>query len=161
MRQAISHRNPRVPVMTKAGRQPPKYLYKPITSSGAIAPPIDEPLSKSATAQPLSFLGNHSATAFVAAGQLADSPAPSRKRNNAKLRRPPASDVSIAAIEYQMTVIVSPFRVPMRSINRPETVCPIEYAARNAITIVAKFWLFQPYCCFRYGARTESVCRSM
>ena len=31
----MSHKNPRVPVMMKAGRQPPKYLYKPITSSGA------------------------------------------------------------------------------------------------------------------------------
>src|SRR6185436_2230491 len=117
----MSHKNPRVPVMINAGRQPPKYLYKPITISGAIAPPIDEPLSKSATAQPRSFFGNHSATAFVAAGQLADSPAPSRKRKNAKLRRPPASDVSIAAIEYQMTVIVRPFRVPIRSIKRPES----------------------------------------
>src|SRR6476661_11209355 len=126
MRHAISHKKPRVPVMMNAGRQPPKYLYKPITSSGAIAPPIDEPLSKSATAQPRSFFGNHSATALVAAGQFADSPAPRRKRKNAKLRKPPASDVSIAAIEYQMTVMVRPLRVPMRSIKRPERVCPME-----------------------------------
>src|SRR5215203_3061344 len=112
--------------MIKAGLQPPKYLYRPITRRGAIAPPIEEPLSNSATAQPRSFFGNHSATAFVAAGQLADSPAPSRKRNTAKLRRPTASDVNIAAIEYQMTVIVSPLRVPMRSIKRPDPVCPTE-----------------------------------
>src|SRR5215813_10964648 len=122
----MSHKNPSVPVIMNAGRQLPKYLYKPITSTGATAPPIEEPLSKSATAQPRSFLGNHSATAFVAAGQLADSPAPSRKRKNAKLRKPPASDVSIAAIEYQMTVIVRPLRVPMRSIRRPARVCPME-----------------------------------
>src|SRR6185369_7664881 len=139
MRQAPNHKNPSVPVTMKAGRQPPKYLYIPMTSSGAIAPPIEEPLSKSATAQPLSFLGNHSATAFVAAGQFADSPAPSRKRKNAKLRRPPASDVSMAAIEYQITVIVRPLRVPIRSIKRPDTVWPTEYATRNAITTVAKF----------------------
>src|SRR4026208_746597 len=126
MRQAISHKNPSVPVMMNAGRQPPKYLYKPITSNGAIAPPIDEPLSKSATAQPRSFLGNHSETAFVAAGQLADSPAPSRKRKHAKLRNPTARDVNMAAMEYQITVIVRPLRVPMRSIKRPATVCPIE-----------------------------------
>src|ERR1700752_1342837 len=118
----MSHKNPRVPVMIKAGRQPPKYLYKPITRSGATAPPMEEPLSNSATAHPRSLLGNHSATAFVAAGQFADSPAPRRKRKNAKLRSPPASDVSIAAIEYQMTVIVSPLRVPIRSIKRPDTV---------------------------------------
>src|SRR6185436_3656017 len=112
--------------MIKVGRHPPKYLYRPMTSSGAIAPPIDEPLSKSATAQPRSRFGNHSETALVAAGQFADSPAPSKKRKTAKLRRPTASDVSIAAIEYQMTVIVSPRRVPTRSMKRPETVWPIE-----------------------------------
>src|SRR6185295_11846471 len=98
--------------MTNAGRQPPKNLYRPTTSNGAIAPPIDDPLSNRATAQPRSFFGNHSETALVAAGQLADSPAPSKKRKNAKLRSPIESDVSIAAIEYQMTVIVKPFRVP-------------------------------------------------
>src|ERR1041385_7590255 len=126
MRQTPSHRNPSVPVMIKAGRHPPKYLYRPITSNGAMAPPMDDPLSNRATAQPRSFFGNHSATALVAAGQLADSPAPSRKRKNAKLRRPPASDVSMAAIEYQITVIVRPLRVPIRSIKRPERVCPME-----------------------------------
>src|ERR1051325_10259265 len=126
MRQTPSHRNPSVPVMIKAGRHPPKYLYRPITSNGAMAPPTDDPLSNKATAQPRYFLGNHSATALVAAGQFADSPAPRRKRKKAKLRSPPASDVSIAAIEYQMTVIVRPFRVPIRSINRPATVCPTE-----------------------------------
>ena len=67
--------------------------------NGASAPPIDDPLSKSATAQPLSRRGNHSETALVAPGQFAASPRPSGKRNAAKLRRPLASDVSIAAIE--------------------------------------------------------------
>src|SRR5215204_3425688 len=119
----MSHRKPSVPVMRKAGRQP-KYIYSNGTVNCAIAPPMEEPLSKSATAQPRSFFGNHSETALVAAGQLADSPAPSRKRKNAKLRSPTASDVNIAAIEYQMTVIVSPLRVPMRSIKRPDPVCP-------------------------------------
>ena len=40
-------------------------------------PPIDEPLSKRAVAKPRSRLGNHSETAFVAPGQLPDSPVPS------------------------------------------------------------------------------------
>src|SRR5437764_1350454 len=144
----------------KVGRQPPKYLYRPMTSNGAIAPPIDEPLSKSATAHPRSRLGNHSETAFVAAGQLADSPAPSRKRKNMKLRRPTASDVSIAATEYQTTVIVRPRRVPIRSTTRPHTVWPTEYATRNAITTSAKSSLFHAYSVFRYGPRTDSVWRS-
>src|SRR6185503_5194579 len=97
MRQAISHKNPSVPVIMNVGPQPPKYLYKPMTSNGAMAPPIDEPLSNRATAQPRSRFGNHSETALVAAGQFADSPAPSRKRKAAKLRKPIASEVSIAA----------------------------------------------------------------
>src|SRR6266511_3270794 len=129
--------------MTKAGRQPPKYLYNPMTRSGAIAPPIEEPLSKRATAQPRSLFGNHSETAFVAAGQLADSPAPSKKRKKAKLRKPTANEVNIAATEYQMTVMVKPLRVPIRSMNRPEIVCPTEYDTRNAMTINANCSLFQ------------------
>ena len=52
---------------------------------GEIAPPSEDPLSKIAVASPRSRLGNHSDTALVAAGQLADSPAPSRKRNPEKL----------------------------------------------------------------------------
>ena len=67
--------------------------------TGAMAAPIDEPLSKSATAHPLSRLGNHSETALVAPGQFPDSPAPSRNRKKQKERRPLASDVSIAAVE--------------------------------------------------------------
>src|ERR1044072_1545016 len=126
MRQTPSHRNPSVPMIMNAGRQSPKYLYKPITSIGAIAPPMEEPLSTHPPPQPRSLLGNHPAPAFDAAGQFADSPAPSRKRKNANVRKPPASEVSIAAIEYQMTVIVRPLRVPMRSIKRPARVCPTE-----------------------------------
>ena len=72
-------------------------------TKGATAPPIDDPLSKRAVARPRSRFGNHSETAFVAAGQLADSPAPSRKRNPAKLRRPLAAAVAIETIEYQAT----------------------------------------------------------
>ena len=53
-----------------------------------MAPPTDEPLSKSAVANPRSLFGNHSETALVAAGQFADSPAPSRNRKKAKLCRP-------------------------------------------------------------------------
>ena len=82
-----------------AGRQLPNVLYTPSTMNGASAAPIDDPLSKSATAQPLSRRGNHSATAFVAPGQLADSPRPSRKRNPARLRNPVASDERMAATE--------------------------------------------------------------
>src|SRR5213080_1465599 len=95
-------------------------------TKGAIAPPMDEPLSNNAVASPRSHFGNHSETALVAAGQLADSPKPSRKRNPAKLFQPVASEVSIETTEYQMTEIVSPRRVPIRSSNFPQSVCPTE-----------------------------------
>ncbi len=54
---------------------------------GATAPPIDDPLSNSATAQARSRSGNHSETALAAPGQPADSPAPSNPR---KTRKPPS-----------------------------------------------------------------------
>src|SRR5580658_6905268 len=104
---------------------------------GAIAPPIDEPVSKQAVARARSRFGNHSATALVAAGQFADSPAPRKNRNVAKLAKPFARDVSMETIEYQITVRVRPRRVPMRSIRRPNTVCPMEYATLKASAIFA------------------------
>src|SRR5579872_5487074 len=101
--------------------------------NGAIAPPIDDPLSKSAVANARSRFGNHSETALVAAGQFADSPAPRRKRNVAKLVKPRAREVDIEISEYQITVRVRPRRVPTRSIKRPKMLCPIVYATRKAI----------------------------
>ena len=91
-----------------------------------MAPPTEDPLSKNAVANPRSRLGNHSETAFVAAGQFADSPAPSKKRNPAKLRKPVASEVSIETTEYQTTATVNPRRVPTRSTNRPHRAMPNE-----------------------------------
>ena len=64
-----------------------------------MAPPTEEPLSNSAVASPRSLFGNHSETALVAAGQFADSPAPSRNRKNAKLYSPRASGVSMETRE--------------------------------------------------------------
>src|SRR5206468_12685535 len=90
-------------------------------TNGAIAPPMEEPLSNNAVASPRSRFGNHSETALVAAGQLADSPKPSRQRNPAKLFQPVASEVSIETTEYQMTELVSPRRVPTRSSNAPQS----------------------------------------
>src|SRR6266853_619382 len=100
---------------------------------GAMAPPIDDPLSKSAAANARSRFGNHSDTAFVAPGQFADSPAPSRNRMIAKLDKPRAKEVQIDAMEYQMIEMVSPRRVPILSMNRPQIDWPNEYATRNAI----------------------------
>src|SRR4051794_7877903 len=104
---------------------------------GAIAPPIDEPLSKNAVARARSFFGNHSETALVAAGQFADSPSPSRNRNARKVVKPCAAEVTTETIEYQRTVKVSPRLVPIRSRRRPNVACPNTYAARKAITMFA------------------------
>ena len=131
------------------------------TIQGASAPPIEDPLSKRATAHPDSRRGNHSETALVAPGQLPASPRPSANRNPAKLRSPEASDVAIAATEYHSTARLRPARVPRRSIARPAIVWPIVYAARNAMSTIAKSVFVQLYSVLRYGARTLSVCRSM
>src|SRR6185295_15341787 len=144
MRHARSQRKPREPTIRKAGRLSPSRPRRSTTSTGATAAPTDEPLSKSATAKPRSRRGNHSETALVAAGQFAASPAPSRKRKVAKLRKPPASDVSIATTEYQSTARERPLRVPNRSSRRPDTACMTAYARRKEITIQAKVALDQP-----------------
>src|SRR5205807_3183004 len=106
--------------MTKAMRQPQRK-YTGRMRKGAIAPPTDEPLSYNAAASPRSRLGNHSETALLAPGQLADSPAPSRKRNRAKLQSPFASEVIRETTEYHVTLMVRPRRVPTRSISRPRS----------------------------------------
>src|SRR5271154_663702 len=113
--------------MTNAGRQLPKDEYIQMTITGAIAPPTADPLSKIATASPRSDFGNHSETAFVAPGQLPPSPAPSRNRNIAKLRRPTAAAVAIATSEYHSTASDSPLRVPNLSSSRPDTNWKIVY----------------------------------
>ena len=98
---------------------------------------------------PRSLAENHSETAFVAPGQLAASPAPSRKRNTQKLRRPVASEVSMAITEYHATARLKPRRVPSTSTTRPPTNCTMAYERRNAITISAKSLLVQWYSALR------------
>src|SRR5216684_7123426 len=121
----MSHKNPSSPGMTNATRHPQRRYTGRITK-GATAPPTEEPLSYNAAASPRSRFGNHSETALLAPGQLADSPAPSRKRKTAKLANPLASEVSSETIEYHMTPMVNPRRVPTRSISRPQIVWPME-----------------------------------
>src|SRR5262249_13638856 len=93
--------------------------------------------------------------------QLAASPSPSAKRHAAKLRSPPASDVVIAAIEYQSTATLKPRRVPRRSTIRPAIVWPAAYATRNAISTQAKSAFDHRYSVLRYGASPLRVRRAM
>src|SRR5450631_1336666 len=104
------------------------------TRKGAMAPPIDDPLSNSAAAKARSRLGNHSDTALVAPGQFADSPAPRRNRTVAKLKNPIAKELQIEATEYPITESVRPRRVPIRSMALPQIACPKEYASRKQIS---------------------------
>src|SRR5439155_23969251 len=113
--------------MTNATRHPQRK-YTGNIRKGAIAPPTDDPLSYNAAASPRSRLGNHSETALLAPGQLADSPAPSRKRNTEKLEKPFASEVIRETIEYHVTLMVSPRRVATRFMRRPHTGWPGESA---------------------------------
>src|ERR1700753_1230806 len=81
----------------------------------ASAPPTLEPLSKIATATLRSWLGNHSATVLLAAGQLKPSPMPSRNRNAAKPKTDPAKPVKILTKDQNTTARDRPRRVPTAS----------------------------------------------
>ena len=106
--------------MTNAGRQLPNELYSQITITGAIAPPTADPLSKIATAMPRSDSGNHSDTAFVAPGQFAASPAPSRIGTPQTLQ---AGRHRSGHRHHRIpgTANDSPRWVPSRSSSRPDT----------------------------------------
>src|SRR5215472_16194710 len=86
-RQTISQSKPSNPGSTNAGRHPQRK-YTGNTRNGATALPIDDPLSNSAVANPRSRFGNHSETAFVAPGQLADSLLPEGNETTRSYRSP-------------------------------------------------------------------------
>ena len=90
-----------------------------------MAPPTEEPLSNMATAQPRSRSGNHSEVALVAPGQLADSPAPSRKRKNAEAAHALRERREAGHRGVEDHADRSPRRVPSRSSSRPETPWPM------------------------------------
>jgi hypothetical protein len=86
---------------------------------------------------------------LVAPGQLPASPNPNAKRKAAKLFKPTAIEVAIAAAEYHTTERLRPSRVPSRSMIRPANVCPMAYATRNAMSTIAKSVLVHSYSIFR------------
>src|ERR1700735_1727107 len=103
---------------TKAHRQPNANAIHGIASA-AKAPPTLEPLSKIATATLRSWLGNHSATVLLAAGQLKPSPMPNRKRQDAKPKTEPANPVRILTTDQKITATARPTRVPTASRKMP------------------------------------------
>ena len=108
------------------------------TIHGASAPPIEDPLSKRATAHPDSRRGNHSETGLGRARPVAGFAETQRKPESGEASEPVAIDVAIAATEYHSTDRLRPARVPRRSMTRPAIVCPIAYATRNAMSTIAK-----------------------
>src|ERR1700761_8795531 len=113
-----SHTKPSEPENTNDHRQPKWMAIHGITSA-ATAPPTLEPLSKMATATLRSWLGNHSATVLLAAGQLKPSPMPSSMRNAAKPNTEPASGVSRLTTDQNTTASDKPSRVPSASSSTP------------------------------------------
>ena len=131
-------------MIRNAGRHVPNAWSSPTTSNGATAAPIDDPLSKSATAQPLSRRGNHSATALVAPGQLPASPGAEQETEEAegpqagRERRQHRGD----RVERDRHASA---RCACRraSRNRPAPAWPIVYATRNEMITSAKSALVQ------------------
>src|ERR1700761_1928898 len=100
--QSANQPNPSIPEKTKDQRQPNSIAIQGITKA-AKAPPTLDPLSKMATATLRSWLGNHSATVLLAAGQLKPSPMPSRKRKDANPKTVLANPVKILTTDQKMT----------------------------------------------------------
>src|SRR3984885_11476280 len=110
--------NPSSPEKTKDHRQPNDNAIHGIASA-AKAPPTLEPLSKIATATLRSWLGNHSATVLLAAGQLKPSPTPSKNRNAAKPKTVLAKPVKMFTTDQKLTARAKPSRVPTASRKMP------------------------------------------
>jgi len=131
--QSPSQRNPRPPVATNAQRHPNVNAIQGTTSGVTIAPVL-VPALKIPVASARSLFGNHSATALIAPGKLADSPRPSRARaaeNPAVVR---ARAWPIAATLQATTATANPRRTPTRSSHRPTTRKPTAYNAVNQET---------------------------
>src|SRR5690349_7082433 len=79
MNQNINHKKPKQPVMTNAHCQP-HALTMNGTVKGAVMAPMFVPELKIPVAKALSFLGNHSATVFTAAGKFPASLNPRTER---------------------------------------------------------------------------------
>ena len=69
--------------------------------------------------------GNHSATAFAAAGQLPGSASPSKNRHAAREDFPTTAACSIPAADHTVTKSANPHRVPSRSTTYPEPAYPM------------------------------------
>ena len=103
--QKINQINPTAPVTTNAICHP--YILNKIgTTIGTTMAPMFAPELNIPAANALSFLGNHSATALIAAGKFPDSPIPNKERTpmNPSVDLTPAC--RIAAILQTIMIMV-------------------------------------------------------
>ena len=87
--------------------------------------PILAPDTKIPVASALSFLGNHSETAFKAEGKFPASPNPNRKRTPAKPNNELTNACIMVAALQKPIAIIEPKRVPILSSRCPMNRNPI------------------------------------
>src|SRR5688572_10607082 len=98
----------------KLNRQP-YFMFSHTNSGGPIIEATFVPALKMPVAKARSFFGNHSATAFTAAGKLPASPNPSIARQNARSNAERDAAWNPAAIDHHTIAVAYPMRVPKRS----------------------------------------------
>src|SRR5258708_31315402 len=86
----MSQTNPSAPVKRKVERQPQSEAIQGARSGVTMAPML-VPALKMPVAKARSFLGNHSATDLMLAGETPASPKPSAKRAAPKLTKEPSA----------------------------------------------------------------------
>jgi len=158
--QASTQRNPTAPGTRNAACQPWKWISKP-TSGGATIAPMPVPAVTMPVASERSCAGNHSATAFSAAGKFTASVRPRNPRSANRLRNPLPNAWSMAATLHQTTARLNERRVPSLSITGPSATWPSAYVIRNAYVIQPYWVLVRPNSARTTGAATDSACRSM
>src|ERR1700682_431513 len=132
--QSRSQRRPRPPVATNAHCHPHRRAIHG-TTSGVRMAPVFVPALKIPVASARSLWGNHSATALMEPGKMADSLTPSIARANENPAAVLANAWPIAAILHATTAVAKPRRTPLQSITRPAARKPNAYAKLNHETM--------------------------
>src|ERR1700740_2820217 len=122
----MSHAKPRAPVIRNAHRHPRCPAIHGTKSGVTIAPTL-VPALNNPVASALSFLGNHSATHLMLAGNTPASPNPNIARAIANAKKELAAACAIDARLQKTIDTAYPMRVPKRSVSRPTQSIPNAY----------------------------------
>ena len=153
------HRRPSAPEIAKIQRQFAQLRMTAI-SGGAMTAPTDVPALIMPIAVERSSVGNHSATARVAAGNPPPSPMPSRNLLTASIAKVIASAWLAHASDQKIMITVKPVRVPRASANFPPPTYMHAYESKNADCSVENCWLERGMSFDIAFTATGSVCRS-